>query len=125
MADSYDTDHKIRVVTEWAGMWKQGQKCPNRYWLEGKFRCLLHTDRGGFGLSAGHIIPPPDLLAPAGALALLVALYAKGHFIEFDPQGKVQIYDPSRDRNGVVLDPDDLDAALLDAAYQLAAKEQR
>ena len=107
------TDHKIRVVAEWAGMWKPGQMCPR-----GFHQCYHGTN--GALLISEHEIPPTGLLAPAGAWALLVALDKAHYRIEL-AEGRFTVYPIDRNFRGYVPSQ----PTLLDAAYQLATKEQR
>ena len=105
-----DTQYKIRVVAEWAGMWKPGQMCPR-----GFHQCYHGTN--GALLISEHEIPPPGLLAPAGAWALLMSLKNSPRISPFEKHAIA-----SSLMHPLVETPMEL---LLDAAYQLATKEQR
>jgi len=131
-----DTD-KIRVVAEAFMGWKPEQMCgnwcphANHWWNESG------GDKHSFwmGPLTHHPkeIPPLDLLAPAGAWALESALsrtcvvrwqcafVAKSG--EFGAQ--LDLYERDGKHVSVVLVNGNRERALLDAAYQLATKEQR
>ena len=116
-----DTDHKIRVVAEKFMGWKPGMMCDERDRDEYNYCRGCHT--WGQGLEV-HEIPPPNLLAPAGAWALQVALLRNGIDCH-------QEFNKNTRRFYVVLSPSDHDfdayadsaeLASLDAAYQLATQ---
>lgn len=113
-----DTDHKIRVVAEAFMGWKHGQMCDERNRDEYNYCRGCHT--WGQGLEV-HEIPPPNLLAPAGAWALLVALWNRGFLVKIGSLTGLS----ATGIGAQVLTGNDPTKALLDAAYQLATKEQR
>ena len=122
-----DTDHKIRVVAEFFEVegWKSGQMCPIIAGRDKRCGDFQHYK------SAAHEIPPPNLLAPAGAWALLVAMRERKlrviisytHVIIKDSAFTLMTI-PIGSPNPRLTDPA-TQMALLDAAYQLATKEQQ
>lgn len=137
-----DTDHKIRVVAEAFMGWRAGEKCfgprnPNGIRLSWCERHDVVFRYGYDNINEGHEIPPPDLLEPTGAWALLVALWKRrwflcpkqihgrdDHYVELTQDfGVPTVAFPSS--NWVFNDSYDLTPEqLLDLAYQLATKEQ-
>lgn len=68
------------------------------------------------------LVPPPDLLQPANAWALLVALLNKRHSVDFDDEGMVGITIYQNEAEACVSDlarPINWAAALRDAAFAL------
>lgn len=122
-----DTDHKIRVVAEAFMGWKPciWARVPNGVGN----RCETHDS---YSMMNRCQDGPPLLLEPAGAWALLMALLDKGYswdanredealyvFLRGSLRASVRIcgYEENLSK--------DLATALLDAAYQLATKEQQ
>ena len=121
-----DIDHKIRVVAEWAGLWKQGQKraCDR---IGGCLKVTCDDPYHSCLCDTYHAIPPPNLLEPAGAWALLVALRKQKYNIVVDGTlSRVQIWRDGMHGSVITTIRDDKDAeAVFYAAYQLATKEQQ
>ena len=111
-----DTDHQIRVVAEKFMGWKSDRR-----------RCLYHDPCDLKGRAMDHPsyreIPPPNLLEPQHAWELLVALTKRCAgvrvFSRSDGKWFAGIWECD------LCEADSLPAVLLDAAYQLATKEQR
>lgn len=123
------TTEQVRKVCDAleVGGWKEGQVCLEER-VHGTNSCC-----GGHEWSPEHFTDPPDIFSPAGAWALLVALWKRGYDVEI-MQSVIQIWDRRNPADceersellcEVMIRGKDSSSALLDAAYQLAAKEQR
>jgi hypothetical protein len=122
-------EDKIRTVAEWAGMWKAGQECHQLVqWLSwdgshDHYRCSCGTefslwaDREQSSVVPWHPAPPPNLLEPQHAWALLVAIHASDSISWYDKVHFVTEMMHPLTTN--------LAKSNLDRAYQLATKEQR
>ena len=109
-----DTDHKIRVVAEWAGLWKP-TTCERD-----------EPDRNRQCWKCNEVHPsPPRLLEAAGAWALLMALRKQKYNVVIDGTlSRVQIWRDGMHGSVITTIRDDNDAeAVFYAAYQLATKE--
>ena len=135
-----DTQHKIRVVAEFFAVdgWKPDTACTEvgAYPAYDGDRCMWTCACGDstmfreFSDRQEHAIPPPDLLAPAGAWALEDALWKRGFYAMPLLYGEKFPFLALCTRKMGIKDIEvDMSVsravALLDAAYQLATKEQQ